>query len=125
VGYDSAGAGDLEFERLWLPLKGISIKKLHRQIVLPYSYNNHTKNIGVLQGSFFAPVVSLTPLAPKSAISKSNIFANSKPYLKKGFQGPRWDSLVKKNRGRKSRDTVPRNKHAPITSLHSLENYNL
>jgi hypothetical protein len=25
--YDSAVPGDLEFERLWLPLKGISIKK--------------------------------------------------------------------------------------------------
>jgi hypothetical protein len=44
---DTAGAGEQEFERLWLPLKGISIKKLHRQIVLPYSNNNHTKNIGV------------------------------------------------------------------------------
>jgi hypothetical protein len=40
---DTAGAGDLEFERLWLHLKGISIKKLHSQIVLPYSYNNHAK----------------------------------------------------------------------------------
>jgi hypothetical protein len=28
VRYDTAGAGDLEFERLWLPLKGISIKKI-------------------------------------------------------------------------------------------------
>jgi hypothetical protein len=26
--YDAAGARDLEFERLWLPLKGISIKKI-------------------------------------------------------------------------------------------------
>jgi hypothetical protein len=25
--YDTAEAGDLEFERLWLPLKGISIKE--------------------------------------------------------------------------------------------------
>jgi hypothetical protein len=33
---DTAGSGELEFERLWLPLKGISIKKkLHRQIALP------------------------------------------------------------------------------------------
>jgi hypothetical protein len=40
--------GDLEFERLWLHLKGISIKKLHRQIVLPNSYNNHTQNIRVV-----------------------------------------------------------------------------
>jgi hypothetical protein len=36
VRYDTADAGDLEFERLWLPLKVISIKKIHRQIVLPY-----------------------------------------------------------------------------------------
>jgi hypothetical protein len=28
VRYDTAGAGDLEFERLWLPLKRISIKKI-------------------------------------------------------------------------------------------------
>jgi hypothetical protein len=35
--YDTAEAGDLEFERLWLLLKGIFIKKLHRQIVLHYS----------------------------------------------------------------------------------------
>jgi hypothetical protein len=35
--YDTAEDRDLEFERLWLPLQGISIKKLHRQIVLPYS----------------------------------------------------------------------------------------
>jgi hypothetical protein len=27
VRYDNAGAEDKEFERLWLPLKGISIKK--------------------------------------------------------------------------------------------------
>jgi hypothetical protein len=27
VQYDTAGAGDLQFERLWLALKGISIKK--------------------------------------------------------------------------------------------------
>jgi hypothetical protein len=26
--YATAGAGDLEFERLWLPLKGILIKKV-------------------------------------------------------------------------------------------------
>jgi hypothetical protein len=26
--YDTAMSGDLEFERLWLPLKGISIKKI-------------------------------------------------------------------------------------------------
>jgi hypothetical protein len=29
VRYDTAGAGDLEFERLWLPLKGISIEKIY------------------------------------------------------------------------------------------------
>jgi hypothetical protein len=29
VRYDTAGAGDLEFERLWLPLKGISIEKTY------------------------------------------------------------------------------------------------
>jgi hypothetical protein len=46
----------------------INKKKLHRQIVLPYSYNNHTKNIGVILGSFLALVVSLSPLVPKSAI---------------------------------------------------------
>jgi hypothetical protein len=34
--YDTAEDGDLEFERLWPPLKGISIlKKLLRQIELP------------------------------------------------------------------------------------------
>jgi hypothetical protein len=27
IAIDTAEAGDLEFERLWLPLKGISIKK--------------------------------------------------------------------------------------------------
>jgi hypothetical protein len=47
--YDTAVPRDLEFEMLWLPLRGISIKKFHRQIALPYiSYNNHTKNIGVI-----------------------------------------------------------------------------
>jgi hypothetical protein len=40
--YDTAVPRDQEFERLWLPLKAISIKK----IVLPYSYYNHTKNMG-------------------------------------------------------------------------------
>jgi hypothetical protein len=45
---DIAGVGDIEFERLRLPLKEISLKKLRRQIVLPYSYNNHTQNIGVI-----------------------------------------------------------------------------
>jgi hypothetical protein len=28
--YDIAEAGDLEFERLWLPIKGISIKKIKK-----------------------------------------------------------------------------------------------
>jgi hypothetical protein len=51
VRYDTAGAGDLEFERLWLPLKGIPVsikKKLHTKIVLPNSYKNYTTNIGVI-----------------------------------------------------------------------------
>jgi hypothetical protein len=39
---DTPGAGDLELERLWLPLK-----ELHWQIVLPNSYKNCTKYIGV------------------------------------------------------------------------------
>jgi hypothetical protein len=40
----------------------------------------------------------------------SNIFANSKLYAKKLFpvyQGPRGNCLMKKNRGRKSRDMAP------------------
>jgi hypothetical protein len=42
--YDTAVPGGPKFERLWLSLKGIiNKKKLHTQIVLPYSYNNHTK----------------------------------------------------------------------------------
>jgi hypothetical protein len=40
-------------------------------------------------------VVSLTLLRPKSAISKLNIFANSKPYAKK-LKGPRESCLLKK-----------------------------
>jgi hypothetical protein len=39
----TGGAEDLEFKKLWLPLNGISLKKLHRQIVPLYNYNNHTK----------------------------------------------------------------------------------
>jgi hypothetical protein len=46
VQYNSAGARDLEFERLWLPLKEISIKKYIGKLY--YRYNNHTKNIGVI-----------------------------------------------------------------------------
>jgi hypothetical protein len=41
------------------------------------------KNIGVISGSFLAPAVSLTPLRNKLVISKSNIFANYKPYAKR------------------------------------------
>jgi hypothetical protein len=44
--YDTADSEDLEFERLWLPLKGI--KKLCQQIVIPNSYNNNTQNLGVI-----------------------------------------------------------------------------
>jgi hypothetical protein len=35
VQYDNAGAGDLEFEWLWLPLKGISIKKYIGKLYYP------------------------------------------------------------------------------------------
>jgi hypothetical protein len=59
----------------------INKEKLHRQIVLPYSYNNPTKIIGVIKGSFLAPAVSLTTLVPELAISKSNI----RSHLQKGF----------------------------------------
>jgi hypothetical protein len=48
---------------LRLPLKGISIKKLHRQIVLPNSYKNYTKNIGVIYGSFLATAASLEAIS--------------------------------------------------------------
>jgi hypothetical protein len=47
---DTTEAWNLEFERLWPPLKRISIKKLHRKTLLPYSYNNQTQNIGVIYG---------------------------------------------------------------------------
>jgi hypothetical protein len=40
VRYDTAGAGDLEFERLWLLLKGISIKigKLYFPIAITITH---------------------------------------------------------------------------------------
>jgi hypothetical protein len=78
---DTAQTGDLEFGRLCPPLKGISIKKLHSQIVLLDNYNNRTKNIGVIKWSFLPWAESLTQLRPK--LAKSNIFANSKPYAKR------------------------------------------
>jgi hypothetical protein len=79
--YDTAGAGDLEIERLRLPLKRISIKNYIVKLDYPIAITI-TKNLGVIKVSFLAPAVSLTPLVLKSAISKSNIFANSKPYAK-------------------------------------------
>jgi hypothetical protein len=33
--YDIAGVGDLEFERLWLPLNGISIKNYISKLYYP------------------------------------------------------------------------------------------
>jgi hypothetical protein len=39
---------DLIFERLWLPLKGISREKnIYRQIVQHFTYNFHKQNMGV------------------------------------------------------------------------------
>jgi hypothetical protein len=49
-----SGWGPRNPEALTAFLGNIYIKKLHRQIVLPYSHNNHTKNIGVISGSFLA-----------------------------------------------------------------------
>jgi hypothetical protein len=48
--YNTAKPRNLKFERLWLPLKGKSIKNILRQIALHYIYNMHTKNIGVIYG---------------------------------------------------------------------------
>jgi hypothetical protein len=47
--YNTAVTLDFIFERLWLPFKGISIKKhtVHRHIFLHYIYNFHTQNMGV------------------------------------------------------------------------------
>jgi hypothetical protein len=64
-----------------------------------------------------SPAVSMTLLVRTSgfidtaeALTLSNNFANLKPYakrLKPVNQGPRWDCLMKKTRGQKSRDIVP------------------
>jgi hypothetical protein len=82
----------------------ISIKKkLHRQIGLSNRYENHTKNIGVILGSFLC-----TSGVIDTAGAKIGDFHDE--YLRKFEaicnQGPRWDCLMKKIKGRKSRDTV-------------------
>jgi hypothetical protein len=50
VRYDTAGAGDLEFERLWLSLKGISMEKIYiSKLYYPIAITTITqKNIGVI-----------------------------------------------------------------------------
>jgi hypothetical protein len=46
--YDTTGQWASKLDMLWLLLRGIPIKKsIHRQTVLHYIYNIHTKNIGV------------------------------------------------------------------------------
>jgi hypothetical protein len=48
VRYDTAGAGDLEFERLWLSLKGISIEKIYiGKLYYPIA-KTITQKIGVI-----------------------------------------------------------------------------
>jgi hypothetical protein len=71
---DTAQAGDLEFERLWPPLKGIYIKKYIGKLYYPIAITITQKLYGLSKDLFGLP------LRPKSAISKSNIFGNSKPY---------------------------------------------
>jgi hypothetical protein len=45
---DTADQWASKFDMRWLILKGMSIKKIiHRQIVLHYIYNIHSKNMGV------------------------------------------------------------------------------
>jgi hypothetical protein len=51
--YETAVTLDLIFQSLLLPLKGIFIEKnIHRQTVLHYFYNFHTKNMGLTRDSF-------------------------------------------------------------------------
>jgi hypothetical protein len=45
--YDTAQAGDLEFKRLWLPLKGISTKNYIGKLYYPLAITI-TKNIWVI-----------------------------------------------------------------------------
>jgi hypothetical protein len=47
VQYDTAVTLNLIFEWLWLPLKGRYWKNIHKHIVLHYTYNFHTQNMGV------------------------------------------------------------------------------
>jgi hypothetical protein len=49
VRYDTSGAGDLKFERLWMPLKGISIKNNYiGKLYHPIDVTITQKNIGVI-----------------------------------------------------------------------------
>jgi hypothetical protein len=49
VRYHTAGAGDLEFERLWLPSNGISIKKNIGKFYYPIAITITQKNRGYLR----------------------------------------------------------------------------
>jgi hypothetical protein len=49
VRYDTAGAGDLEVGRLWLPLKGISIKKYIGKLYYPIAIKITQKYRGYLR----------------------------------------------------------------------------
>jgi hypothetical protein len=83
VRYDTAGAEDLEFARLWLPLKGISVKKNYiGKLYYPICSYNNKEYRGYLRIIFGSSGV-IDNAGAKIAILESNIFANSKLYAKR------------------------------------------
>jgi hypothetical protein len=80
--YDTAVTLDLIFERLWLPVKGISIKKTYLG-KLPYTISlNFTHKYENLLRSVFCYSVIIDTAVTKITISKSIYFANSKPCIR-------------------------------------------
>jgi hypothetical protein len=96
---DTAEAVDLEFKRLWPPLKGIkSIKNYIGKLYYPISITITQNCRGYLRIVFGLSGVIDTAQA-KIGDFKSNIFTNSKPYakrLKSVYQGPGGSCLMKK-----------------------------
>jgi hypothetical protein len=63
--------------------------------------------------------VSMTLLTTKSAVSKSNLSANSILHAKPIYQGPIWSCLMTKTRGRKSSYV-----YCTLYSIEDFQRYN-
>ena len=94
-----------KFSGLWLLLKGQSL-----EILLRVNTSIMKEEILSIKGGFTKPKM-LTPQSQNFLTLCTNILAKSAPnkkLIKSVHQGPGWVRIMKKNRGGKSPDTLPK-----------------